>query len=174
MSEVAAQDVWKYYGDYPALREITLGVEPGTCLAMLGRNGAGKTTLLRILAGLSKPTRCQVTVAGKDTRDQETRRRIGVLGHWIAVYDELSAYDNLRLFALGNLSGHRTAHGPDLPFQLPHPRFMGVIGDNLLQGWRCPMTLLGIQPVFLREGSSILARRGVQQPHALRGQAECP
>jgi heme ABC exporter ATP-binding subunit CcmA len=99
MSAVAAQAVWKYYGDYPALREITLGVEPGTCLAMLGRNGAGKTTLLRILAGLSKPTRGQVTVAGKDTRDQATRRRIGVLGHGIAVYDEFSAYENLRLFA---------------------------------------------------------------------------
>jgi heme ABC exporter ATP-binding subunit CcmA len=99
MSAVAAQAVWKYYGDYPALRDITLGVEPGACLAMLGRNGAGKTTLLRILAGLSKPTRGQVTVAGKDTRDQATRRRIGVLGHGIAVYDEFSAYENLRLFA---------------------------------------------------------------------------
>jgi heme exporter protein A len=99
MSAVAAQAVWKYYGDYPALREITLGVEPGACLALLGRNGAGKTTLLRILAGLSKPTRGQVTVAGKDTRDQATRRRIGVLGHGIAVYDEFSAYENLRLFA---------------------------------------------------------------------------
>jgi len=99
MSAVAAQAVWKYYGDFPALREITLGVEPGACLALLGRNGAGKTTLLKILAGLSKPTRGQVTVAGKDTRDQATRRRIGVLGHGIAVYDEFSAYENLRLFA---------------------------------------------------------------------------
>ena len=51
---VAAEDVWKYYGDFPALREIGLAVEPGSCLALLGRNGAGKTTLLRIIAGFSK------------------------------------------------------------------------------------------------------------------------
>jgi heme ABC exporter ATP-binding subunit CcmA len=99
MSAVSSDAVWKFYGDYPALRDISLTVEPGACLALLGRNGAGKTTFLKILAGLSRPTRGQVTIAGKDTRDQETRRRIGILGHGIAVYDEFSAYENLRLFA---------------------------------------------------------------------------
>jgi len=99
MSAVAAESVWKYFGDYPALRDVTFDVEPGSCLALLGRNGAGKTTLLKILAGLSRPSRGRVTIGGRDTRDQQTRRRIGVLGHGIAVYDEFSAYENLRLFA---------------------------------------------------------------------------
>lgn len=100
---VAAEDVWKYYGDYPALREIRLGVEAGSCLALLGRNGAGKTTLLRIIAGFSKAGRGRIAVFGKDARDEETRRRVGVLGHGIAVYDELSALENLMLF--GRLYG---------------------------------------------------------------------
>jgi heme ABC exporter ATP-binding subunit CcmA len=99
MSAVAAEGVWKYYGDFPALRDISLRVEPGMCLALLGRNGAGKTTLLRMLAGLSRPSRGRVTVFEKECRDQETRRRIGVLGHGIAVYDEFSAMENLVLFA---------------------------------------------------------------------------
>jgi heme ABC exporter ATP-binding subunit CcmA len=99
MSAVDAEDVWKFYGDFPALRQISLGAEPGACLALLGRNGAGKTTLLRILAGLSKPSRGRVTVFGQDARDQATRRKIGVLGHGIAVYEEFSAFENLRLFA---------------------------------------------------------------------------
>jgi heme exporter protein A len=100
---VAADDVWKYYGDYPALREIGLEIEPGSCLALLGRNGAGKTTLLRIIAGLSKAGKGQVSIFGKDARDLETRRLVGVLGHGISVYEELSAFENLTLF--GRLYG---------------------------------------------------------------------
>jgi len=100
---VAAEGVWKYYGDYPALRDIQLAIEPGACMALLGRNGAGKTTLLRIMAGFSKAGKGRVSVFGKDARDEETRRRVGVLGHGISVYDELSALENLTLF--GRLYG---------------------------------------------------------------------
>jgi heme exporter protein A len=111
MTAVAAEGVWKFYGDFPALRDISLRVEPGMCLALLGRNGAGKTTLLRMLAGLSRASRGRVTVFEKESRDQETRRKIGVLGHGIAVYEEFSAYENLRLFAAlyGMPDPHKTA-----------------------------------------------------------------
>lgn len=109
MSAVRVSDLWKYYGDFPALRQISFDVEPGSCLAILGRNGAGKTTLLRILAGLSRPAKGEVTVFGKDGRAPETRARLGVLGHGIAVYDELSAIENLLLFA--RLYGLDSAHG---------------------------------------------------------------
>jgi heme exporter protein A len=93
------QGVWKYYGDFPALRDIALRVSPGSTLALLGRNGAGKTTLLRILAGLSKPSQGAVHVLGSDVRHESARRRIGVLGHGISLYDELSAAENLILYA---------------------------------------------------------------------------
>jgi heme ABC exporter ATP-binding subunit CcmA len=99
MTAVAINNVWKFYGDFPALRDISFNVEPGSCLALLGRNGAGKTTLLKILAGLSKPGKGSVTILGEDARSQATRYRTGVLGHGIGVYDELSAFENLRLFA---------------------------------------------------------------------------
>jgi len=111
MSAVTAEAVWKYYGDYPALRNISLTAEPGSCLALLGRNGAGKTTLLRILAGLSRASRGTVSINGRDVRDPLTRRGIGILGHGIAVYEEFSAYENLSLFAglYGVKDPHRTA-----------------------------------------------------------------
>ena len=99
MSAVAIENVWKFFGDYPALREITINAEPGACLALLGRNGAGKTTLLRIVAGLSRPARGRVTILGGEPHSRESRKRIGLLGHGIGIYDELSAYENLRLFA---------------------------------------------------------------------------
>jgi heme ABC exporter ATP-binding subunit CcmA len=95
---IAVKGVWKYFGDYPALREIDLTLDPGACLALIGRNGAGKTTLLRILAGFSKPAKGSITLNGHDPRSLEARRNIGVLGHGISVYDELSAMENLSLY----------------------------------------------------------------------------
>ena len=103
MNAVGVEGVWKFYGDYPALRDVSFKVNKGACLALLGRNGAGKTTLLRILAGLTRPARGRVTLLGENARAVETRRRIGVLGHGIGIYDELSAFENLRLF--GRLYG---------------------------------------------------------------------
>jgi heme ABC exporter ATP-binding subunit CcmA len=88
---VEAAGVWKYFGNYPALREIHLAVESGACLALLGRNGAGKTTLLKILCGLSSPSKGTLRLAAKDKR--------GVLGHGIGIYDELTAAENLDYFA---------------------------------------------------------------------------
>jgi len=93
MNALEIADVWKYYGDFPALREVKLNVAPGSTLALLGRNGAGKTTLLRIVAGLSRPSRGSIKLQGS----------IGLLGHGIALYDELTAFENLTLF--GRLYG---------------------------------------------------------------------
>lgn len=99
MKALAVQGVWKYYGDYPALRDISFSMDPGQCVALLGRNGAGKTTLLRILAGLSRASKGEVRVFEHDSLDRTTRSKVGIIGHGIAIYDELSAEENLKLFA---------------------------------------------------------------------------
>ena len=103
MNAVAVDRVWKFYGDYPALRDIRLEADAGACLALIGRNGAGKTTLLRTLAGFSHPGKGEIRILGGPPRAAETRRKIGFLGHGIAVYDELSAFENLTLY--GRLYG---------------------------------------------------------------------
>jgi heme exporter protein A len=99
MSAVAVEGVWKFYGDYPALRDIRLEAEAGSCLALIGRNGAGKTTLLRTIAGFTRPGKGRITIFGTEPRQTETRRKMGFIGHGISVYDELSAVENLTLFA---------------------------------------------------------------------------
>jgi heme ABC exporter ATP-binding subunit CcmA len=99
MTAVSVDGVWKFYGDYPALRDVRLEAGAGTCLALIGRNGAGKTTLLRTIAGFTKPGKGAIRIFGKEPRETETRRHIGVIGHGIAVYDELSALENLMLYA---------------------------------------------------------------------------
>ena len=106
MSAVAVEGVWKFYGDYPALRDVRLSAAAGSCLALIGRNGAGKTTLLRIIAGFSRPMRGKVSILGVEPRETAARRRIGFIGHGISVYDELSAFENLTLYA-------RLYHLPD-------------------------------------------------------------
>lgn len=105
MSEPAirACRIAKYFGDFPALREVDLDVPAGSVLALLGRNGAGKTTLLRILAGLSTPSSGTVSFPAADSSDRIQHGRIGVVGHGAWIYDELTAAENLRFF--GGLYG---------------------------------------------------------------------
>src|ERR671918_2311620 len=89
------------YGDRTALAGVSLRVEPGGSLAVLGPNGSGKTTLLRILAGLLRPSGGEVSVLGC-ALPRETwrlRGRVGYLGHQPLQYLDLSARENLELAA---------------------------------------------------------------------------
>jgi heme ABC exporter ATP-binding subunit CcmA len=108
MTALEAQGLWKYYGDFAALQQVSFEFAAGSCVALLGRNGAGKTTLLRILAGLSQTSEGQVRILGGNPRQPAIRARIGIIGHGIGVYDELSAEENLltfaRLYAIDNAS----------------------------------------------------------------------
>ena len=99
MPVIALDDVWKFFGNFPALRQVGLNLEPGWCCALLGRNGAGKTTLLRVLAGLSPFQRGSISVLGSKVRSETARRQMGFLGHGIGIYEDLTARENLRFFA---------------------------------------------------------------------------
>jgi heme ABC exporter ATP-binding subunit CcmA len=153
MNAVAVDGLWKFYGDYPALRDIRLEAGQGACLALIGRNGAGKTTLLRTMAGFSRPGKGEIRIFGKSPRDSETRRRMGFLGHGISVYDELSALENLTLF--GKLYG------------LPNPRSSALewlertglerVKDGLVREFSRGMRQrLAVARVFLHEPSVVL------------------
>jgi heme ABC exporter ATP-binding subunit CcmA len=104
---ILLENVWKYYGDYPALRNYSLKIGEHSCWALIGRNGAGKTTLLRILGGLTPFQRGTVRIFGEPPRSARARRQIGFLGHGIGVYDDLTARENLVFFArLAGMAHH--------------------------------------------------------------------
>jgi len=67
----------------PALRDVSLTIESGEYVALIGRNGSGKSTLAKLLNGLLHPTAGRVLVDGMDTRDlthlREIRRRVGMV-----------------------------------------------------------------------------------------------
>lgn len=89
------------FGSTRALDGIDLALAPGETLLVAGPNGAGKTTLLRVLAGLARPTRGGVTVAGRAIRasDPESRRPVGFVGHESQLYDDLTLLDNVAFAA---------------------------------------------------------------------------
>jgi simple sugar transport system ATP-binding protein len=65
---LAVRDLTKNYGGVQALRGVTLQVDPGEVLGLVGDNGAGKSTLLKILSGASHPTSGQVLLDGEPVR----------------------------------------------------------------------------------------------------------
>ena len=86
----------KRYGAVYALRNLTLNIAAGECVAIAGRNGSGKTTLLRVAAQLVRPTRGSIAVSGGP---EHARPPIGFVAHASMVYDELTAEENLVFFA---------------------------------------------------------------------------
>jgi heme exporter protein A len=86
------------YGERVALAGVSVRVEAGQTLAVLGGNGAGKSTLLRVLAGLLRPHGGRVRVLGAELPAERWKLpgRVGYLGHEPLLYRELSGRENLR------------------------------------------------------------------------------
>ncbi|HUB75750.1 MAG TPA: ATP-binding cassette domain-containing protein [Solirubrobacteraceae bacterium] len=99
MSALELRGVTRRYGERTALADITLSLEEGRTLAVLGANGAGKTTLLRLLATLLRAHAGELAVLGRRLPGEAfaVRGRIGLLGHEPLLYRDLSARENLRL-----------------------------------------------------------------------------
>jgi ABC-2 type transport system ATP-binding protein len=83
----------KRYGDVLALKDLTVRVEEGQCLVLLGRNGAGKTTALRCMAGVLVPSAGTVVVDGIDAADDPAavRARVGLMPEVPGLYERMSA-----------------------------------------------------------------------------------
>jgi heme exporter protein A len=96
------------YGERVALGGVSVRVEEGQTLAVLGGNGAGKTTLLRVLAGLLRPHGGRATVLGAALPDERWKlpAQVGYLGHEPLLYRELTGRENLRYHA----DLHRVQH----------------------------------------------------------------
>jgi heme exporter protein A len=90
------EKVDKRYGAVYALRNLTLAIGAGECVALAGRNGSGKTTLLRIASSLTRPTRGSLSFSGISEKQNP---QTGFVAHSTMVYDDLTAEENLLFFA---------------------------------------------------------------------------
>jgi heme exporter protein A len=93
------ENIDKRYGGLYALRRLTLEISAGECVVLAGRNGSGKTTLLRIAARLVRPSAGRLTFPSPQQSGAANRVQTGFVAHATMVYDELTAEENLTLFA---------------------------------------------------------------------------
>jgi heme exporter protein A len=98
---VQLADVSRHFGRRRALAKINLTARAGDIVGLLGPNGAGKSTLISVLATLARPTSGEVFYGGETASrlGAALRRRLGLLGHELFLYPELSARQNLTFFA---------------------------------------------------------------------------
>src|SRR5512146_631767 len=90
----------QFSNDFWAVDGVTINVQPGKILALLGQNGAGKTTTVRMLTALLRPTRGWARVAGYDVvkNPQEVRANVGVLTEQHGLYVRMTGNEYLDFF----------------------------------------------------------------------------
>lgn len=94
---IEVENLTKYYGTWPACRDITFNVEQGEILGFLGPNGAGKTTTMRMITGYLPPTSGTARVAGYDVVDKslDARKHLGYLPETVPLYTDLTPFEYL-------------------------------------------------------------------------------
>src|SRR3954447_9141803 len=107
---IHVQNLTKYYGDYPAVRDVSFTIPKGQIVGFLGPNGAGKSTTMRILAGYLAATSGSATIDGIDVfwHPVAARRRIGYMPENCPLYPEMRVTEYLHFRAgIKGLHGSR-------------------------------------------------------------------
>jgi branched-chain amino acid transport system ATP-binding protein len=102
---LSVQDVHTYYGDSYILQGVTLELQPGQIVALLGRNGVGKTTLVRSIIGLTPARRGRILFKDKDITRMPAHRiarmGIGLVPQGRHVFRSLTVQEHLEVTARG-------------------------------------------------------------------------
>ncbi len=105
MAILEVDDIHTYYGDAYVLQGLSLVLEKGQILGLLGRNGVGKTTLVNSIVGFTPPRRGAVVLKGDDitalSSFETVRRGMGLVPQGRRVFPTLSVEENLRVAARG-------------------------------------------------------------------------
>ena len=100
------RDIHTYYGDSHVLQGVSLGMERGQVVGILGRNGMGKTTLIRSIIGFTPPRRGQVLFKSRDITAWPSNRVVafglGLVPQGRRVFPSLSVLENLAVAARNN------------------------------------------------------------------------
>jgi heme exporter protein A len=98
---ITLEECSKRFGERLALRKVTLTIEAGETVVLLGANGAGKSTLLRLAAGLLRPTAGSAAIDGVAavSAPRAVRARLAYAGHQTQLYRGLTGRENLALHA---------------------------------------------------------------------------
>ncbi|WP_368351569.1 MULTISPECIES: sulfate/molybdate ABC transporter ATP-binding protein [Comamonadaceae] len=93
---IEIRNISKQFGDFQALRDVSLDIQSGELIALLGPSGCGKTTLLRIIAGLETPDTGSIHFSGEDTTDVHVRDRgVGFVFQHYALFRHMTVFENV-------------------------------------------------------------------------------
>ncbi len=101
--------VTRRFGAHTAVDDVSLSVEPGEIVGLLGANGAGKTTLIRMLLGLTGADAGELRLLGAPP-SRSTRRQVGYVPQGLGLYDDLTVRENVAFAAA--VYGDRVAEVP--------------------------------------------------------------
>lgn len=174
---LSALKLKKLYGPIEALSSLSLSLEAGEFLCLVGPDGAGKSTALRLLCGLEKPDSGEIELFGRRvTRfSSDLRARLGYLPQGFSLYEDLSLEENLVFFAeLYGVSDYRSLVASLLDFTRLEPfrdRLAGRLSGGMKQKLALACTLVhepdillldepttGVDPVSRRDFWQILFR----------------
>jgi heme exporter protein A len=104
------ENLTKSFGGRKAVDKLSFELPEGAFLSVFGPNGAGKTTLLRMLSTLTRPTEGSIMLGSVDVKEEPeaARAQVGLISHQPMLYPDLTAEENLMLFA--QLYGVEHAH----------------------------------------------------------------
>lgn len=96
MANVVLRQISKRFGHIEAVRDLSLAINHGEFVVLLGPSGAGKTTTLRLISGLERPDAGSISINGRDvTQDPPGTRDIAYVFQQYSLYPHLTVYDNL-------------------------------------------------------------------------------
>jgi ABC-2 type transport system ATP-binding protein len=97
---IGAENLTRRFGDFTAVRDVTVEVKYGEIYGLLGANGAGKTTTIKMLCGLIEPSTGRMELAGEkgSLRSRSVRQRLGYMSQKFSLYDDLTIGENLNFF----------------------------------------------------------------------------
>jgi putative ABC transport system ATP-binding protein len=106
---IRLENVEKYYGTAHVLRGITLEVEKGDFISIMGSSGSGKSTLLNLIGGMDRPEAGKIIVAGEEItsyREEELtlyrRKKIGFIFQFFNLLPNITVFENIRMPLLLN------------------------------------------------------------------------
>ena len=100
-SAISATAATVRFGHFTALDNVTLSVQKGEILGLLGPNGSGKTTFMRAACGLQPLAAGEIRIFGQSVKanTQRLRRQIGYMSQSFAIYEDLTAEENIDFYA---------------------------------------------------------------------------
>lgn len=139
---IEIRNVSKQFGDFHALRNVSLDINSGELVALLGPSGCGKTTLLRIIAGLETPDNGSILFSGEDTTDVHVReRQVGFVFQHYALFRHMTVFENVAFGLRIKPSGQRPS---DLQIKQKVHDLLGLVQLDWLAD-RYPSQLSGGQ-----------------------------